>query len=428
MRSLKLLVPASIGLLAAYLLLENVCCEAPPKFYQRAIAPIYLQRSHLVQEHYQLYSKRLETYYASLSGALKAMAPDLLSMLESPRPPRHGYGILPKITTGAVPPEGRLRGRSAWYSWPWTDTLIDTELDEISRCEAKLRHAGELNLVARRGVYESLARDYGEIRERQQNIDAHIQYNRLWQAAIASDRAGYDRESVLYDKVIERHAIGHALIALNDGALREREKLLARDIHEALDRVATPSFVRVEHRSRRLWTVRVPFYTDIDDHDFVQSVKASIENIWRFRDGENEFRVELAISYIPVMQLYTARQWPAKGDNIAVEEHLALFPQHAAILTTGAVTTHVYGNAIVLGPHDIAPRVLAHEFGHILGFRDTYVRGYKDLGENGFQVMEIVADPADIMGAPDTGRVWRSHFSRILEQFGKPRSANFKLL
>jgi hypothetical protein len=48
--------------------------------------------------------------------------------------------------------------------------------------------------------------------------------------------------------------------------------------------------------------------------------------------------------------------------------------------------------------------VLAHEFGHVLGLRDAYFRGYRDLGADGYQVMEVVADPDDIMGAPGTVR------------------------
>jgi hypothetical protein len=57
---------------------------------------------------------------------------------------------------------------------------------------------------------------------------------------------------------------------------------------------------------------------------------------------------------------------------------------------------------------------VAHEFGHILGFRDGYVRGYSDLGKNGFQIMEAVSDPSDIMAAPLTGVVLPSHFEMML--------------
>jgi hypothetical protein len=70
-------------------------------------------------------------------------------------------------------------------------------------------------------------------------------------------------------------------------------------------------------------------------------------------------------------------------------QHLARFPRDGAVLTTGALTTHFYRGPIVLGSQEIAPSVLAHEFGHVLGFSDTYIRGYKDLGKNGFQVMEV---------------------------------------
>ena len=60
--------------------------------------------------------------------------------------------------------------------------------------------------------------------------------------------------------------------------------------------------------------------------------------------------------------------------------------------------------------------MLAHEFGHVLGLRDAYFRGYRDLGADGYQVMEVVADPDDIMGAPGTGPVLRRHFSKLIER------------
>jgi hypothetical protein len=157
-------------------------------------------------------------------------------------------------------------------------------------------------------------------------------------------------------------------------------------------------------------------HTDIEDSEFVRAFKEVVEKIWHVREGEDEFKVELLIKPISAAQLYGESVPPQKGAEIDLSRHPFLFPKDGAALTTGAVTTHVRGRAIVLGPHDIAPRVLAHEFGHILGFRDVYFRGYKDLGEDGYLVMETIADPNDIMGAPAFGPVLRRHFDNIIER------------
>jgi hypothetical protein len=64
--------------------------------------------------------------------------------------------------------------------------------------------------------------------------------------------------------------------------------------------------------------------------------------------------------------------------------------------------------------------VLAHEFGHILGFRDSYVRGYTNLGEHGFQVIEMAADTNDIMAATAHGAVRREHFLKLFGRGAQP--------
>jgi hypothetical protein len=162
--------------------------------------------------------------------------------------------------------------------------------------------------------------------------------------------------------------------------------------------------------------VHVPFYTDIEDAAFVQSFQTTVESVWHVRDGEDEFRVQLTITSISTTQLYGQGTAPVKGEAIDLQAHIARFPPGGGVLTTGANSIHVTGRCIALAPHDLAPHVLAHEFGHILGFKDVYFRGYQDLGADGYQVMEVIADPEDIMGAPGSGPVLRRHFERIIER------------
>jgi hypothetical protein len=99
-----------------------------------------------------------------------------------------------------------------------------------------------------------------------------------------------------------------------------------------------------------------------------------------------------------------------------VRAQIAKFPEDGAVLTTGAQTTYsLVGRYIALGPGDLSTRTLAHEFGHVLGFRDGYVRGYRDLGERGFEIMELTSVFDDIMSAPREGHVQAAHFKLIID-------------
>jgi hypothetical protein len=397
--------------------------------------PLHVQRGDRVQEHYDRYTKRLQAYYQSLAAALQSRAPELLPIVEPPNPLQHGYQILPRIAADPPSLTQPARPRSAQYSWSWTDYLIDGALSEVGRSEHELKSALSLEPRMRQVAYQQLAARYRQFREQQQNIDAHIQYNRLWQGAIAANRTRYDRENVLHDQVLKRQEILDVFKARNAAALTnahrtihqmmvaslnkissgltEREKLLGREIDAARDLfLEAPGYVRVEHQLSN-WVIHVPFYTDIQDSAFVQSAKRSIEDTWHLRSGKDDFRIQLHFSYVSPEHLYGTRKAPQYGSRIDIQKHVEQFPVDGAILTTGAITTHVDGRAIVLGPHDITKRVLAHEFGHILGFKDAYFRGYKDLAEEGFQVLEIVAESNDIMGAPATGTVLRRHYEKL---------------
>lgn len=383
-----------------------------------------------VQAEFQLHKDRLARYYETLATALRSYAPDLLPNLAPPESSEHGYGVLPALSSVPLQPAAPARPRSAGYSWPWTRRLLTEHESKIVRAERLLEGARAQDSAARRRVYATLAREYGELRMAQANIDAHIGYNQFWQTAVASDRAGYDRQTLLHDSVLERQAIRDALGAFDraatprfssiDQKLRRREEALAQAIEDAVEPLAMPWFVRVERPAAQRATVVLPVYTDIADRAYVGSLKDAVEKIWWVREGEKEFRVELAVSYLSADELYEGRA-PKKLEPVSAARYLRLFPTDGAILTTGAATTHVLGRALILGPHAMTARVVAHEIGHLLGFQDRYFRGYRDLSDEGFEVLEIVAAPDDIMGAPTAGSVSRRHFERLLRAAEEPR-------
>src|SRR5207248_3553812 len=112
------------------------------------------------------------------------------------------------------------------------------------------------------------------------------------------------------------------------------------------------------------------------------------------------YLLELDIRPVAVEELYKDSAVPQRGDRIDVRSHAARFPADGAVLTTGAQTTHsLVGRYVALAPGDVSKRTLAHEFGHVLGFRDGYVRGYHDLGDQGFEILELTSVFDDIMSA-----------------------------
>ncbi len=403
----------------------------------------YLRRGDEVEARYRSYQNRLESLCTPLDGRTKEIGADLASKLAAARSAStlSGYQIVPKLVPDVSAPVGRPRVTSMHYSWPWTEKLIGVETEKIIRGQSEFEHAFMATTAS--DAYVNLANVCLALFTQKQLVDAHLRYNRFWQAEIAKERAGYDRMTKLHDAVLERQALLDTLESPDEDAfnkalakipgvaadktraileaeLKERARILETKILSATDPNPLMPFVLIEHMESRLWIVRAIFYTDIEEPDFIRTFKASVEKIWRVHDGEDEFRVEVSIKALSAARLYGGAP-PRRGESVDVVRHVSLFPTDGAVLTTGAITTHVVGRAIVLGPNDIAPHVLAHEFGHILGFKDRYFRGYMDLGQDGFDVMEIVADPNDIMGSPAFGPVLGRHFEAIIKRLGRVR-------
>ena len=372
--------------------------------------PAYVARGHLAEVHQHALKERLDRVHAKASIQLQRDAPDLLPALEPPPPIAYGYQILPRIISD--PPVGPLgKPHVVSFSWPWSDTLISREMTNLERLESDLAAASQKPAESRHAAYEAIVAGYKKAVDSRRVIDADIDYNWLWQRQIANSRAFFDLLTARLNAEVEKEQ--------RPASPRTTPEALAIDF-------SPPEFVRVDASASRLRIVTVPIYTDIQDSAVVESFRRAIESYWHVFDGQDEYQVRLSITAIPPEHLYcgtsddgkataAACAPPAKGEHINLAAHVARFPADGAVLTTGAESLQVTAvRAIVLGPHDVAPRTLAHEFGHVLGYPDAYLRGYKDLGADGFQVEELVPNFEDIMSSPGAGSVLARHFKALI--------------
>jgi hypothetical protein len=372
-----------------------------------------------VEARYQTYRKRLERFFAALSAWVEVEAPEIRPKITPPAPVPHGYQILPTLLTD---PPRRARPSPlilSSFSWSRTEGFVERDGAKLDALEARLGAAASLTGEDRRRELDALVEDYKKLVAGQKLIEATIQYNRLWQGEIVRHPRIYRDLTVLQEAAQERQALLDAL-PLGDerieADLRARADALSRGMQEAIRKFPTPGFVRVDHPSAHRWVLRVPVYTDIADSAFVERFRAAIEAAWHVQDGEDDFSVALDIHRVSVAELYPDGDAPAHGAHIDVFAHIQRFPQGGVVLTTGGTSIYASGRSIIVGPHAIGPSALVHEFGHMLGFKDGYFRGYRDRGPDGYEVLEVILDPDEVVSVPDYGRVRREHFEQVLQE------------
>jgi hypothetical protein len=129
--------------------------------------------------------------------------------------------------------------------------------------------------------------------------------------------------------------------------------------------------------------VRLPIATDIADKKFLAEVEGALETHWNDSPWAKSIGVRFRIQWTPV-----PRDLAFAAGKATLHQHLEQFPKGSAILTTGGLTPHVSGRALVLGPGKINPRTISHELGHLLGFGDCYMRTLSSQSVFGLGVLE----------------------------------------
>ena len=388
----------------------SICQPALPSAQSADAAPAYIERGHQTEARQRAYHDRMDRLRDAIAGALQKAAPELLPKLEPAPPKTFGYGILPRITADSAP-RSPVKPEVVRFSWVWSDTLIAQENAALDALEKNFEQIRTAAPAADHGAYEKVVDDYKTRVDRRRTIDADVDYNWLWQKQIAANRPLFDRLQ--------------ARLEAEERRLAESEPTVQHPTKPVFNFDPSP-FVRFETTASHEHVINVPFYTDIMDSAVVEAFVHAVETYWQARSGEERYRARLTVTTITPAELYCGRHGPSSaaapscapppiGEKIELAAHAKRFPENAAVLTTGAASLQIAsGRALVLGPHDVSPRTLAHEFGHLLGLPDTYSRGYRDLGADGFQVLELVADQADLMSSISTGSVVAAHFEGLI--------------
>lgn len=358
--------------------------------------PAYVVEGDRVEAGFRVHRDNLERFFVSLRDTVARRAPELLPGFRDPPPEPvvFGYGLLPEIVD-VFPVADDTPVSSFSYSWPITEGYVEGEIQKLRQVNEDFLAIVDTITPALIGEFID---EYRTLVRNQRTVDGYIQYNRFWQRAISRDRPRFDQLTTLYE------------------LMTSGSPATAEAIQRVLGEPEVPSFVRIERSSGERVVLHVPVYTDIEDRTFLRRAEAAIEETWRVEDAGTRFELDIEIRPVGLADLYPETTAPDSGDPIDIQDHASRFPEDGALLMTGAEATHGFvGRYVALGPGDLSVRTLAHEFGHVLGFRDGYIRGYRDLGDSGFEILELTSTFDDIMGAPRQGRVLATHFELIVD-------------
>lgn len=344
---------------------------------------------------------QLEIAHAWILERVQKESPALLEQL-SPAPPKaipYGYGRLPKINPDA--PSSFTQPRETRYSLRTIIPFFQPDVKAITLLAAA-------NADTRIEDLPKTVDEFKRLKGRFRLLGQHLGYHRHWQQAVIDYAKFFENKNVLVRQVRDWVT-----------SRQEKEPLPEDVLHKIV--IFRGNRTLKGHQQGEAFVLPVPIYTDIAHGLFLGKFKRSVEAV--FNDSEAakkaKFEVRLTFHRLSAKDLY-GEAFPKKGDHLDLSDHLKRFPKEGLSLTTGGTSTRAFqGHHVVLGPHPMTPRVITHEFCHLLGFNDAYLRGFdgKPTDEFGSVLVEWTGLQDDLMGNPGGGVVTEQMVRMLLDSY-----------
>ena len=392
----------SIFLLLSLTVASSVVCGAQPEPWEKKYDQLRKQRG-IIFSH-------LEDTYAVLERRVKIEKPALMPRLslEPPEPRASGYGLLPEVRNNAA--HAVVDPKETLYALRWLEHRLAEELQKSEELDELVQ--GEMEI-------EPLVARFEKSLKTLRNLEDHLSYHGKWQKAVVRYPAYYRQKNKLVALAREIRTL-----LTNNGPPEQIAELRQQLIESVAPFKPTPGLQILILEGSEL-VLPVTVCTDIDNSDFLQAFQEGVQDSFSRSPAARaiRFAVDLEFRLIGADTLYPDGV-PNRGAKIDMKAHSALFTDCPLVLTTGASSLNARaGSRIFLGTRPVSRRTLAHEFGHLLGFEDAYVRGYDgEPGDPyGVVIVEWTGLTADLMGDPGQGEVSEEMIATLIAAYGAQR-------
>lgn len=365
------------------------------------------------QKHKQLHHQgnilftRFEEVHSALLVRVKDEAPYLLTRLslDPPKSRATGYGLLPVILDDA--PQVTVLPTQTFYSLRWLEQRLEKVFQKVEKLAGQVPDAIEI---------EPLVSSFEQSLMQFRNLEANLNYHEQWQQEVVRS-PGYFRDK---NRLVALARQMNILITNNESPQKVAE--LRGQLVQNVASFRPTRGLTILNLEGGQEVLPVTVCTDIEDQDFLQAFYDGVQEAFSqsLAARAHRFSVELKWRMIRVDILYPNGA-PIRGTRIDMNAHRTLFQDCPLLLTTGASsTTAMVGDRIFLGTEPVSRRTLAHEFGHLLGFEDAYVRGYDGKPDDlyGVVIVEWTGLTADLMGDSTGGQVSEEMITTLITAYG----------